>query len=158
MKKYVFPVAILGLLLTASCADTPPADEATASAALTTAPAEGSVLQADLQSSKIEWHGAKPIGSGHTGTIAITKGNLVMQGQHITGGSFTMDVNSMTPQDQDAEHNAKLKGHLLSPDFLEAEKYPEATFEITGLNPEAEKDIYFVSEATDVTVETNIYK
>jgi polyisoprenoid-binding protein YceI len=150
MKKYVFPIAILGLLLTASCADTPPADEATASAALTTAPAEGSVLQADLQNSKIEWHGAKPIGSGHTGTIAITKGNLVMQGQHITGGSFTMDVNSMTPQDQDAAHNAKLKGHLLSPDFLEAEKYPEATFEITGVKAVTDAASLENKEATHI--------
>lgn len=134
MKKRFLPLVILGLLFTSSCADTPPADKATAGAAVeANTHAEGSVLQVDLQNSRIEWHGAKPVGNGHTGTIAITKGNIVVYNHNITGGHFTMDVNSMAPQDQDAGHNAKLKGHLLSADFLEAEKYPEATFEITGV-------------------------
>lgn len=134
MKKHLFPLALIGLLLMVSCADTPPADEATAGAAVeANTHAEGTVLQTDLQSSKIEWHGAKPVGSGHNGTISITKGSLVVYRHNITGGSFTMDINSIAPGDQDAEHNAKLKGHLLSADFLEAEKFPEATFEITGI-------------------------
>ena len=34
----------------------------------------------------------------------------------------------------DKEGNAKIVGHLKSPDFFDVEKYPNAKFEITGMN------------------------
>ncbi|MCA1762654.1 MAG: YceI family protein, partial [Flavobacteriales bacterium] len=36
---------------------------------------------------------------------------------------------------KDADTNAKLTGHLNSPDFFSVEKFPEGTFEATGFTP-----------------------
>jgi polyisoprenoid-binding protein YceI len=84
--------------------------------------------------STIAWKGFKPTGT-HTGTIAIENGVLDVANGNIVGGTFLIDMNSIVVTDIPAEDekNAKLTGHLKSPDFFDAEKYPSAGFTITGL-------------------------
>ncbi|SHJ01548.1 YceI family protein [Algibacter luteus] len=84
--------------------------------------------------STIAWKGFKPTGT-HTGTIAIENGVLDVSNGNIVGGTFLIDMNSIVVTDIPAEDekNAKLTGHLKSPDFFDAEKYPSAGFTITGL-------------------------
>ncbi|NNC50776.1 MAG: YceI family protein [Flaviramulus sp.] len=86
------------------------------------------------EASTIEWKGFKPTGS-HNGTITIERGALDVTNGNIVGGSFIIDMTSITVTDIPAkdEGNAKLKGHLSSPDFFDVEKYPSAGFTITGL-------------------------
>ena len=50
-------------------------------------------------------------------------------------GNFTIDMTSLENTDlaEDAEKKAKLEGHLKSGDFFEVEKFPTATFEVTGV-------------------------
>lgn len=84
--------------------------------------------------STIAWKGFKPTGT-HTGTIAIENGVLDVSNGNIVGGTFLIDMNSIVVTDIPAEDekNAKLTGHLKSPDFFDAQKYPSAGFTITGL-------------------------
>ena len=84
--------------------------------------------------STIAWKGFKPTGT-HTGTIAIENGVLDVSNGNIVGGTFLIDMNSIVVTDIPAEDekNAKLTGHLKSPDFFDAEKYPSAGFTITGI-------------------------
>lgn len=88
--------------------------------------------KADIKNSKINWKGFKPTGS-HFGEINISNGNFIVKGDEITGGKFTIDMNSIVDLDMEAdnEYNAKLVGHLKSPDFFDVEKYPKGTFIIT---------------------------
>jgi polyisoprenoid-binding protein YceI len=90
---------------------------------------------ADLGASTIEWKGFKPTGS-HNGTINIESGTLNMVDGEISGGSFTINMGSISVLDipADDKGNSDLKGHLTSPDFFDVEKYPNAKFEITGMN------------------------
>jgi len=56
----------------------------------------------------------------------------------LTGGNFVLDMTSILvsgPTGSDAGMNAKLNGHLKSPDFFDVEKNPEATFVITDIKP-----------------------
>lgn len=82
--------------------------------------------------SMIMWEGYKPTGK-HDGTIRITDGSLQVTNGNLTGGEFTVDMNSIVVLDlTDPEKNAQLKGHLESADFFEIETYPTAKFVITG--------------------------
>ena len=84
--------------------------------------------------STIEWKGFKPTGS-HNGTIAIERGVLDVADGKVVGGSFIIDMNSITVTDPPADNkgNAKLTGHLKSADFFDVEKHPSAGFTVTGL-------------------------
>jgi len=56
----------------------------------------------------------------------------------LTAGRFTMDMANMVvtgPKGSDATGNTKLLGHLKSGDFFDVTAHPEATFELTGVQP-----------------------
>jgi polyisoprenoid-binding protein YceI len=80
--------------------------------------------------SDIVWNGYKVTGS-HTGNIKLKSGELEFDGDMLTGGSFVIDMTSITNTDLEGEWNQKLVGHLKSDDFFGVEKHPTATFEIT---------------------------
>ncbi len=88
---------------------------------------------ADPSATKITWFGDKIIGSAHTGTIGLMEGWLTTKGNVITGGEFTVDMNSLANTDlQDEKSKARLEGHLKSDDFFGVEKYPVAKLAVTG--------------------------
>lgn len=109
--------------------------------------AEASSVAVNTEASVVTWIGSKPAGK-HNGTIAVTGGEVLVEGEAVVGGNFTFDINSLTVLDipADNENNGKLKGHLMSADFFDAANHPEASFEITGAsnynaaNLEADKE------------------
>ncbi|QIL40148.1 YceI family protein [Pedobacter sp. HDW13] len=80
----------------------------------------------DAAKSTITWVGKKVTGS-HNGTIALQSGSLAVNGKSVTGGTFTIDMNSI----KDADGSAKLEGHLKADDFFGVAKFPTSTFVIT---------------------------
>lgn len=89
----------------------------------------------DAAASKVEWLGEKVTGK-HNGTVGVQSGTVEMANGRLTGGTFTMDMNSIKVLDlTDAEYNAKLLGHLKSDDFFSVEKNPTSTFKITSVTP-----------------------
>ncbi|MDF2456163.1 MAG: hypothetical protein K0R51_2156 [Cytophagaceae bacterium] len=85
----------------------------------------------DKTKSKVTWIGRKVTGE-HTGTVNIADGKLTSDGKNILGGSFDMDMTTITCTDlTDAEYNAKLIGHLKSDDFFSVDKFPKSTLAIT---------------------------
>ncbi len=92
----------------------------------------------DAEKSKLVWIGKKVTGS-HTGAITIAEGSLNVKSKKVTGGSFVLDMTSIT----DIDKNERLVGHLKSDDFFSTEKHPKATFVITTITP-TEKDQYTI--------------
>lgn len=82
--------------------------------------------------SVITWKGYKVLGS-HEGTISIKNGDLQMQDGALVGGSFEIDMTTISCTDLTGEYKGKLEGHLKSPDFFGVETYPLATFNITNV-------------------------
>jgi polyisoprenoid-binding protein YceI len=80
--------------------------------------------------SNITWKGYKVTGE-HTGNVKVKSGSLDMTDGKLTGGSFEIDMNSITCTDMQGEYGDKLVGHLKSADFFGVEKYPTAKFVIT---------------------------
>lgn len=84
----------------------------------------------DPAASVVKWEGKKVTGQ-HEGTIAIKKGEIVLNGKNLKGGEFELDMNSIVNTDlKDAEYNKKLVTHLKSEDFFQVEKYPTALLKI----------------------------
>ncbi|MBK6993973.1 MAG: YceI family protein [Lewinellaceae bacterium] len=100
-----------------------------------------SSYKVDTQNSVVVWTGYKVTGK-HTGTVKIKNGTLTTDGGMLTGGSFDIDVNSITCTDLEGEYAGKLVGHLKSDDFLGAASYPTASFVITKAIPQDTKGNY----------------
>ena len=111
------------------------ADEASTTEAVetTVATLESVKYMADPSNSSIEWKGFKPTES-HNGTINLESGVFSFKEDVIESGTFLIDMNSIVVLDipADKKGNANLVGHLKNEDFFDAEKYPNAVFEVTG--------------------------
>jgi len=95
----------------------------------------------DAKKSNITWIGRKVTGE-HTGNIHLATGTLLTDGKSVTGGSFEIDMNSITNTDMpDKGYQDKLIGHLKSDDFFSTDKFPKATFVIKKITSTA-KDQY----------------
>ncbi|MGJ8592792.1 MAG: YceI family protein [Aquaticitalea sp.] len=84
----------------------------------------------DVTNSKITWTGHKVTGQ-HDGTLTLKEGTLQFNDNKLAGGSFVMDMTSLTVTDLEGDSKGKLTGHLKSDDFFSVEKHPESTFVIT---------------------------
>ncbi|WP_452222955.1 YceI family protein [Lacinutrix chionoecetis] len=85
------------------------------------------------EQSMVMWEANKVVG-GHTGTINLSNGVVKMKGDQLVGGNFIFDISTLDNTDlEDAKKKADLEGHLKSADFFNAEKFPNAAFEITSV-------------------------
>ncbi len=93
-------------------------------------------MDIDTASSVVTWIGSKPKGQ-HNGIIPLNAGQLAVLTGEIVGGKFEMDIQRLQVMDlmKDAEKSKKLKDHLMSEDFFEADSFPTASFEIVEVTP-----------------------
>lgn len=89
-----------------------------------TNPIKTETFRVDTELSSIDWIGRKVTGE-HNGKIKITSGEVLVNGNAIKGGSFIMDMTSIT---SDSE---RLTGHLKNDDFFSVDKNPTSKFVIT---------------------------
>lgn len=92
----------------------------------------------DTKTSTIQWTGHKVTGT-HTGKVTLKSGEIAIHDGVISGGSFSIDMNSITCDDLDAATGAKLIGHLKSDDFFNSANFPTATLRITKAMPQDTK-------------------
>ena len=92
-------------------------------------------LKVNTAASKLIWN-AKKVTGEHTGNINISNGNLLVAKNQLVGGTFDIDMNSITATDiTDAGYNEKFIGHMKSDDFFSTAKFAKSTFKITSLAP-----------------------
>lgn len=85
----------------------------------------------DSKKSIVRWKGNKVVG-GHWGDVDLKSGNLAIEKGQLVGGSFVIDLNTITALDlKEDEGKSKLEGHLKSDDFFAVSKFPSASFSIT---------------------------
>lgn len=125
-----------------ACNENKKGAETTTAQEVATVDAEAATYEVDTAASAIMWEGAKPTGK-HNGTIMLKNGKIMMEGDAVTAGKFTIDMTSIVNEDMEGEKKTNLENHLKGTvegkegDFFNVNEYPEATFEITGV---AEKD------------------
>lgn len=136
MKKiFQFGFAlVMGTVLLASCDSAPKGDAAAVTDAATPTAAVGDTLNVDTATTVVNFTG-NGVGKNHPGHFKVTSGTVAIKGKELTGGSFTIDINSMTMHESGEFITGKLRPHLLSPDFFDAAAFPAASFEITAVEP-----------------------
>lgn len=91
-----------------------------------------STYKVDKDSSKLTWTAKKATGD-HNGEIKISNGNFTIENNVLKGGSFDIDLNSITDADvTDKASNEKLVSTLKSDNFFYTEKFPKASFVIAS--------------------------
>ncbi|KIA88660.1 YceI family protein [Kaistella jeonii] len=109
--------------------------------------------------SQVNWWGykiAKTEASSHNGTVNLKSGNIVMKGNQVIGGTFVLDMTSLTSTDLTGEYQTKLNNHLKTGDFFEVEKHPTASYTITSLKKNNDKVYnYIVNGNLTVKGKTN---
>jgi len=86
------------------------------------------VYTVDVAKSTVNWEGKKFSGA-HTGTIALTSGNLQFNGKKLVDGGFIADMTSIKTMDGE-KPSPNLDKHLKNDDFFGVEKFPAANFVI----------------------------
>ncbi|GAB5536085.1 MAG: hypothetical protein Rubg2KO_23340 [Rubricoccaceae bacterium] len=134
----------LGLaILAAGCHDyrtdaPPPAQAASLTSSPTDCASPTTALRVDTTASVVNWRGTKFAGRGkHEGIVRLSSGTLELCDGVLSGGSFTLDMRTIEVTDipkSDPVPRARLRNHLLSDDFFAVETYPEAIFEIGGVD------------------------
>ncbi|MCB0332648.1 MAG: YceI family protein [Bdellovibrionales bacterium] len=98
--------------------------------------AQEKVYDLDTQQSVVSWKGEKLTGSHH-GTLKVNHGKVRFSDEGLTGGTFTLDMTSITNLDIESDQwRAKLEKHLKSDDFFDVSHFPEGTFVITKVHPQ----------------------
>ena len=107
------------------------ADEKTDAAKADAKPADAKTLALATDASKIGFIGAKITGD-HKGNFEKFSGSATVEGDKLTALEMTVETNSVkTDADPD------LGGHLMSADFFDAEKFPQAKFSLLGAEAKA---------------------
>jgi polyisoprenoid-binding protein YceI len=91
----------------------------------------------DLEKSSVNWKGEMLGLYSHFGTVSIKSAYLTLAGGEVSGGSFVINLNTITPTDENYSKDRprqKLIGHLFSDDFFDLANYPAASFEISEAN------------------------
>ncbi len=97
----------------------------------------------DLKQSTIAWTGYKVTGK-HNGKVNLKSGELKFDGTKLIGGSFEIDMTSITTTDMSGEYATKLDNHLKSDDFFGTTNHPVAKFVITTAVSQGQ-DLYKIS-------------
>lgn len=136
--KSIIKTAVAAASITlaiASCNNAPKGDKAQISEEQQTDEVQaGTVFLVDTADSHIKFTG-NGVGKNHPGRFKLNNGNVSIADNQITGGTFDINIRSLELEEKGDMFQSKLKPHLLSGDFFDAEKFGTAKFEITKLEP-----------------------
>lgn len=133
--KTAFALIGVSAILFTSCVSNPEGERAATTDAIETdIIADGTTLALDTSASQVIWH-ANKVSKEHFGEVSLTSGNINVSSEgKITGGNFTIDMNTIEVQDlEPGDSRDRLAGHLKNEDFFDVTKYPTASFEITSV-------------------------
>jgi polyisoprenoid-binding protein YceI len=123
----------------ASCDNSPKGDEAQIQDKQQAAETQGVQYVVDTADSRVKFTG-NGVGKNHKGKFKLTAGTVGVTNDQITGGDFTIDIRSMDLDEKGGMFDEKLRPHLMSGDFFDAEKFGTAKFEITNVSPYEKND------------------
>jgi polyisoprenoid-binding protein YceI len=139
-----------------SCDNAPKGDNATIGDQQQTADASGVQFSVDTADSRVRFTG-NGVGKNHKGKFMVSEGNVAIANDQITGGSFVISIKSMDLDEKGGMFDDKLRPHLMSGDFFDAEKFNTAKFEITNVKPyEANDKDSSVVDGANFTVSGNL--
>ena len=123
-----------GIFVLNACADAPKGDDAAITDKQQASDAKGETFVVDTSESRIRFVG-NGVGKNHPGNFKLSSGSVAVAGNQITGGDFVINIKSMDLEQKGGMFDSKLRPHLMSGDFFDADKFGQAKFEITKVEP-----------------------
>lgn len=117
-----------------ACNNAPKGDKTQITTAQEEQESEGQPFSVDTANSSIRFTG-NGVGKNHPGKFKLSSGTVSVNNNEITGGEFVINIKSMDLEQKEAMFQDKLRPHLLSGDFFDAEKFGTAKFVITKVTP-----------------------
>jgi polyisoprenoid-binding protein YceI len=117
-----------------ACSDAPQGDKATITEKQQATQETGQTFAVDTTASRIRFTG-RGVGKNHPGVFRLSSGSVAVAGNQITGGDFVINIRSMELEEKGGMFDEKLRPHLMSGDFFDADKFGTARFEITKVEP-----------------------
>ena len=149
-------IAFAASLAMGSCDKAPKGDNAVISDQVLPKTGQGETFTVDTANSWIRFTG-HGVGKNHPGTFKLTYGQVTASENAITGGTFVIDITSMDMEQEGEMIDTKLRPHLMSGDFFNAETFGTSRFEITNVEPykpkEGEKSLV---EGANFTISGNL--
>ncbi|KIX19902.1 hypothetical protein SY27_15330 [Flavobacterium sp. 316] len=138
MKKNILSLALITIISLTGCKKETTTEE-TVTPEPTVETVDAITFNIDNASSSVAWIGSKPTGK-HNGTITVKEGNFDVIDGKVSGGTFVMDMNSITVTDLEGDDKLNLETHLKGTGDKEAEdhffntaKFPTSTFKINSI-------------------------
>ncbi len=105
--------------------------------------------QLQTEKSTIIWKGSYMFQmSEHKGTVKFLKGELTTENESIIGGSFSIDMTSITNPEYEEAREGPVD-HLKNKDFFYVNKYPKAHLKIISVIYHAENNMHqFIADLT----------
>lgn len=126
--------ASLIVFITSCGGGEPKGDNATIQDKQEAADVQGVQFAVDTTVSRVRFTGYG-VGKNHPGKFKVSSGTVAVANDKVTGGSFTIDIKSLDLEPKGGMFDSKLRPHLLSGDFFDAEKFGTAKFDISGVQP-----------------------
>jgi len=128
------------LLLTLAACGGASTDQAKTEEKKEAAATTGVAYSIDTTATSVKWRATHKGGfAPRFGSIKVVDGSLNVENGSVTGGSFDVNMNTLTTDPASVtepdKKAADLDGHLKSPDFFDAAKHPTAKFVITSVTP-----------------------
>lgn len=113
-------------------------------------------LRINPSKSELKWFGINVLNiGGHHGIVHFKEGYFIKTNSKITGGSFTIDMNTIASiEGNKTDYNNGLVKHLKNEDFFDVEKFRTAKLMITDVNYQDTTHLLVVANLTikEITV------
>jgi polyisoprenoid-binding protein YceI len=134
VQLHFFAIIFAASISLMSCDKAPKGDNAVITDQVLATEGEGETFTVDTTNSWIRFTG-HGVGKNHPGTFNLSYGQLTASANAITGGTFVINIASMDMEQEDEMIDNKLRPHLMSGDFFNAETFGTSRFEITKIEP-----------------------
>jgi polyisoprenoid-binding protein YceI len=139
-----------------SCDKPPKGDQVIITDQVLAKEGEGTEYVLDTVKSYIQFTGFG-VGKSHPGTFHFNYGKVTADKDKVTGGTIIIDITSLDLKEEGEMFETKLRPHLLSGDFFDAENFGTSEFQITSVEPykpkEGEKSLI---EGANLSVSGNL--
>ena len=133
VRRYLVAIGLVAVIT--SCGEgEPKGDNATIQEKQEASEVQGAQFAVDTTTSRVRFTGYG-VGKNHPGKFKVSSGTVAVANDKVTGGSFTIDIKSLDLEQKGGMFDSKLRPHLMSGDFFDAEKFGTAKFDITGVQP-----------------------
>jgi polyisoprenoid-binding protein YceI len=133
VKGYLVAAGLV-VVITSCGGGEPKGDNAAIQEKQEAADVQGVQFAVDTTASRVRFTGYG-VGKNHPGKFKVSSGTVAIADNKVTGGSFTIDIKSMDLEQKGGVFDSKLRPHLMSGDFFDAEKFGTAKFDISSVQP-----------------------